>query len=620
MKTSGIKTVIHIAAVLAMILLIIISSVSGGAYIARAAVAAPEEFESRGVLEDLQGMTVDGEPFSITDYPANADGTPQLITLAEYCYAYYADMQGYYGIYIYVYNPAQTNYDFTSGKCKVEMHVGGNGNYKKYKLKLLSTTTQAGYDNRFYKLKVELTAAERTAILKALDSTERIYELSGLELLNKSLPEFPNATEYAVGGKDKDGKAYGRKYTYTGYAEGYDVSGANKSTLACTQSGVEVIEIEVQSTYYFYPNDLHTATQLNSVYFSLDNELIEKYGKLYSILAEYWQYELPPIAVVNDEDLYGYLRNAPADIAAVEEESKYQLFGYKDEHFTIVGGEYVYPCEWRYGNPFVPSFTFSEINGCERYTKKLITFKRDDPRNVTISRDDITAALLDLSEETGAPEGEYNEWLFRGGKGYMPVYIEADDLFDLKGFDTGNALNNWWLNITHQSPNNPTIEDIKPIYQITKTDLERDNWANYLLIAQEDEEAFKAYCREEVEKGKTVYLFRYGISEYKELPMEAIQNNFWNTKVRNQSVRFQTVDLDFDIIQLGFGNRTAQVFIPVVSSPMDLYASSPSMNEIIDGAKKAEWWRYAIGIGAALTAVLIIDIIVEKTVKRGSGI
>lgn len=620
MKTSGIKTVIHTAAVLAMVLLVIISSMSGGARIARAAVVALEEFERCGVLEDLKGMTVDGEPFVLSDYPANVNGTPQLITLAEYCYAYYADMQGYYGIYIYVYNPAQTSFDFTRGKCKVQMRVGGNGNYKKYTLKLLSTTTQAGYNNRFYKLKVELTAAERTGILKALDSAERIYELSGIELLDKNSPEFPNATEYAVGGRDKYGKAYGRKYTYTGYAEGYDVSGANKSTLACTQSGVEVVELEVQSTYYFYPNDLHTATQLNSVYFSLNNELIEKYGRLYSILAEYWQYELPPIAVVNDEELYEYLRCAPPDIAASEEESAYQLFGYKDEHFTIVGGEWVYPCEWRYGNPFVPSFTFSEINGCERYTKKLMTFKRDDPRNVTISYDDIKAMLLALSSETGATEGKYNEWLFRGGKGYTPINVAADDLFDLKGFDTGSALNNFWLSITNQSPNNPTIKDIKPIYPITKTDLERDNLANYLMIAQEDVAEFKAYCRAEMEKGKTVYLFRYGISEYKELPMEAIKNDFWNTKVRNQSVRFQTVDLDFDIIQLGFGNRTAQVFIPVVSSPIDIFASSPSMNEILGWVDQDEWWRYALVIAAALAVVLIIDIIAERTIKHGSGI
>lgn len=68
-------------------------------------------FEERNVLNDLTGGTVGGKKFSLTDYPHNSEGKPQIVSFTEFCYSYYAEKQGDFGIYVYVYNPQDIAFD-----------------------------------------------------------------------------------------------------------------------------------------------------------------------------------------------------------------------------------------------------------------------------------------------------------------------------------------------------------------------------------------------------------------------------------------------------------------------------------------------------------------------------
>jgi hypothetical protein len=240
------------------------------------------------------------------------------------------------------------------------------------------------------------------------------------------------------------------------------------------------------------------------------------------------------------------------------------------------------------------------------YTKKLLSFKADDPRNAVISRDDLETEMYRLAKSTGAADGKLNDYVVTGGNGYTQIDITADDLFDLNGFNAGSDIANWWHGLFGY--NNSDIDDIEPIYEVTAKDLtgEDKDISNNLLIAQSDVAAFKTYCKTEMAKGNTVYIFRYSTSEYQEMPVYVKPTGVtWVfSELNNQSLRFETIDKDFDIIQLGFGNAEKLVIIPVVSNPVDIIATSDGIvtNPFADD-DGIPWWVWLI---VAVVALILI--------------
>ncbi len=292
------------------------SNLGVGAAQARADVPqTPEKYESQSVLDDLSDMTIDGKEFSLSDYPKNAKDSPRILTFVEYCYAYNADMRGYYGLYIYVYNPQQIAFECNSGKNKLEMLAGSMQNYKKYDLQLLSMTMQAGYECRFCKFKVVFTEAQRTAILQDLNAESRVYNLSGIELLDPDGKNYPNATDYPVGGTDENGNPLGITYTYTGYAKGYGEKGTSESTLNCKVDGLETVSLEAHHTTYrpkgtAYSSGYKSKTvrnSLSSVYFAVPKNLRNNYDDLHAVHATWLEAETAPMLVTGNKDVYDNL-------------------------------------------------------------------------------------------------------------------------------------------------------------------------------------------------------------------------------------------------------------------------------------------------------------------------
>lgn len=315
-KTKKLTNAIF-AAILAIF--IIISVFGGGAFSERTAAFAAsstQAYDNSDVLDDLRGMTVDGKQFSLDDYPKNENGTVKVVTFVEYCYSYYADMQDNFGLYVYVYNPQQLIFDCASGKNMLQMRVGGgtSADFNKYNLKLCNATLQGGYENLFYKFKVDWTAAQRTAILAALDSESRVYEVSGIELLSNSLPEYPNAKEYPVGDYGTDGNAQGKKFTYTGYGKGYGQTSSEVS-LNCDVDDVEVVELEVKHTVYrphgtkysegYKATSVHNSVA--SVYFAVPKNLCGGYEELTGIHAQWLSAMTSPMLITGNKNVYNDL-------------------------------------------------------------------------------------------------------------------------------------------------------------------------------------------------------------------------------------------------------------------------------------------------------------------------
>ena len=61
-------------------------------------------YEQTDVMDDLKSSTIGGEPFDLKKYGFNAFKETQVLSLVEYCYSFYQNMQDNYGLYIYLYN------------------------------------------------------------------------------------------------------------------------------------------------------------------------------------------------------------------------------------------------------------------------------------------------------------------------------------------------------------------------------------------------------------------------------------------------------------------------------------------------------------------------------------
>lgn len=579
--------------VIFMLVIMIFSQMlcGGGFAISYAATAQQEElFDGTDIMDDLAGMTIDGKAFDLSDYSLDDDRSVEVLNFAEYCYAKDSSRSGNYALYVYFYHPQGDRLKKDSALNKIQFRAGNDENFGKYYLKYLSS-----YRDMLYKYKVVLTSKMRQEILSRLDEDNRIYEVSGIELLNE---DETNSTEYYVA----------TQYSYTGYSAGY---GSDTSTLCCTSKETDVVTLDVQGTYYRYPKTIESvleysviSTQLNSVYFAVDNKYLQKFGTIYKIWAEYWQYQLAPIVVTKNDDVYNFLQNAPADLSNVGEDTAYLLDGYssRSSNSTVHSS-------WRYGKgssyPIAGTGADKSSDYVE-YTKKVLSFKADDPRNAVISRDDLKSEMYALAESTGAENGRLNEYVLTGGNGYTKIDLAADDLFDLKGFNAGSDIANWWHGLWGY--NNADIESIGPIYEVNAVDLvgtDKDI-SNNLLIAQSDVAAFKTYCADEMAKDKTIFLFRYGQSEYQEMPVLVSPTGITSvfSQLDNQSLRFQTVDMNFDIIQLGFGNANQLVVIPVVASPIDVIANSEGIIKNPLLKNDIPWWVYLII--AIVVLVLII--------------
>jgi hypothetical protein len=101
------------------------------------------------------------------------------------------------------------------------LDTASDAHYTKYNLKYLNCSTETNYEGLFYKFRVDFTDAQQKNVLSTVNSSERVYRISGVELLTSG---NTNATEYTVA----------TTYKYSGYAAGYGSNENAESTLSCS--------------------------------------------------------------------------------------------------------------------------------------------------------------------------------------------------------------------------------------------------------------------------------------------------------------------------------------------------------------------------------------------------
>lgn len=598
-----------------LVLFVCIGVVMGGQgnLSASAASEIQTAFEESNVLDDLTGGTVGGKKFSLADYPHNSDGKPQIISFTEFCYSYYAEKQGDFGLYVYVYNPQDIAFDMQTSRNQIQLTYGDKTSYSKYILEFLNYSTQAGYEGRFFKFRVQLTESEKEDILQTVKPDARVYKVSGIELSYKG-----QVTDYPCA----------QSYTYTGFAEGYGSELATSDTLSCRVNGFEkYLTLDVHSTYYRPEgtngkND-YTQDSLHSVYFAIPRSVVSEYGKMTAVHATWLDATLAPVLVTGNKEAYdAILPYLGQNIGTNTEGLKHAYAGSANYTVTSWAGStalYGWDCAYTFNLPSswsklggtVVNKTAQEVSPL--YWLAYAGDGTDSADEYVLSSEEIENKLKEYTQKYGGElvNDRYSRVLFDTvADDFTEVNIRADEEYSLTNEVLGSS---WWdklWGITYPS----TFDGIKAIYEVTDADFKDNEKATCdgLFIAERDYAEFKEFYDANKEEN-VVYLFRYQVTDFISseathfVPESGLGEKIgaWNTEDTNAYFMQETVNLDFDIIDITCTKDNVQTVLPVVSSPIDnIPDGTPPVHTTSD--KSLSWWQILLAVLALILIVWLL--------------
>lgn len=588
-------------------------------------------FDDSNVMDDLESSTINGKPFDFIEYAFDETKSLQIVNFVEYCYSYKANMRGNYGIYIYIYNPKGLDIVENSGQNKIEMAVswvkGDDGTYRadryeKFNLKFCNKSEKANYKGLFYKFKVVDKEIDGKTMAQRVNSTERRYDVSGVELLTRG---NTNATEYGVGGI----------YKFTGYAQGYGDS--DESTLSCVVEDLETLELEVHHTYYrtnvsSLGKDHYN--EVNTVYFSVPDRIFKKYGKLQKIHAEWWEYKTKMSAITSNQSFCDQLLNyAGTDVGEYDSNVPVYLYSGYEGRATQYGPTYHY-YEWCYNCNISDRYTsLGTLSESYSYKSKstilpMAFYSPDiDVESVfnflyskPVSAGDVDSTVVadyiySYSNDLGngyidCNDRQISKDLFESyvddGRtmGYNNVTIDLQDTFDLDSYDSNHS---WWDKLWDYGFSWPSTDgdyqNVSPIVELTDDILNGDesSIAEKYLVNKDDVFNLRTFYSAEKLKNNHVILFRFANTDYYCAPAFTSAMSY-NTSLDNTDtyVAQMTCFFDFDIIDLTFNKKGVYTVIPAVSSPIDI------INDITSPPSGLDWWKIVLMVVALILFVVLL--------------
>ncbi len=592
---------------LAAILLAVVTLFSAG-YTIRAK-AEVKSYDTSDVLEDLVGYRVDGKEFDVLSYELDPTKTePEMITFVENRFSVNPTLKKDLGYYVYLYNP--------TGKAVVEdgtnVHIAfgksiATDGYREFPLKILSHADGKFKENAFYKFKIDLSSFNSTDLYNALDKDKREYKIGEINL--------------NLGSSSK-GVEVGETYTYTGFVKGYASDGELDDSLAFSKNGIEeIIHPTVTHTYYRPEgtngkND-YTQDSLHSVYFSIPNSYFEKYERLDSVHASWLAAVLNPVLVSGYTDMNTAIKPfldkdllVTANDKAYRANVPYAAFG--DYHHTAAGES-------------IAAFSYGMLDDSiggtfvDVYERKIDTlYLLFEPEN-GLSADDyvltgkkLKKAIQDFSEGEyfSLVLGKYSSRLFESYE-QIDKRIFATDEYDLT---SETFSKNWFLRMFGVKDSVPfNCQAIEAVdYNTLVSDYKQgaDYVAKSYCINAADVDDFVKVCEANDKNEQTTYLFRYELSDYVASEASIFKKGFLNVfslVSTNAYFAQETVDLDFDIIDIGFVKDGMTYYIPCVMDPIDFFPDlTPPPYTTEDGGCRNMNWKQLFGLLALLLLLVVL--------------
>lgn len=256
-------------------------------------------FDETSIEDDLKGI-------DLSAYPKDGTGKHRLLDNVGFTeFGYSDESPELFGLYFYVYNPGEREISPQSGACTVNMAVsysysGLPNSYAKLPLELCDVTA----NNRIakFRLKNSQSAYERARAYAALHDGERRYDVAGIELWFSG---DRNPTDNQVSGD-------GVSFICSGYAAGFGKDKNAQSTLVMRREDLETVSLSLDKTFYrTKTSSLGNGhqNQVDTVWFTVPNRLIETYGRLQRIKAEWYEYRTRPVVVTSNDEFYYAVQN-----------------------------------------------------------------------------------------------------------------------------------------------------------------------------------------------------------------------------------------------------------------------------------------------------------------------
>ncbi len=569
-------------------------------------------YDSTSIMDDLKDL-------DITDFPAIAKGTPQVISFMEYCYSTYALYKDYYGLYFYVYNPTEKAISATGNRANMAISYDEKGEpngYQSVELTLLDTTTDK-LSNRFFKFKVtnSLSFFDKATSYANAFKEERRYDIGGIQL---------NWKDTSAGYKMD--YTYGKTYWFKGYSKGLSPDTETAGTLTSRTGSLETIELEVQHTNYRTEDYVdNVCDELNTVYFSVPSKYFEKYGeKLQKIKATWEEYKTSPIFVTNEEAAANALKEyRGVDVVDGNDGLDYRvLWDMQTVGVSSSTATAQYGFNWAY-NRFTGNSTYAslggntyfwtdnslypllgdlEFNDLERmawifYRKNAVLDGGEvTPNDWCVTATEMETYMKEVSNElavlgeNNVSKYNYLSYLFdesidEDRLQYLDENNDGDNQTATRGritqeFDAGDDNTfllekdqSWWdtlwhgveLDDEHYSPIH-VFKSIEELSGMSATEFGKKYYVN-----ENDAQKVLDYCRGQLNIGNKPVLFRFAKTEYyASLAYFDAESNSSFTSCDGY-VAQETMFLDFDLISLTFKDKEGvQTVIPVVSDPIDI--------------------------------------------------
>lgn len=542
------KTILSSIIGLSLIFILLMSATlpSAVVYAVDGDVAPNYVFDKIDVTKDLEGS--DG--FDFSDYPADASKDTQIYTFLEY--GYDGTDNSKFGLYLYIYNPQQKDFSRSSASNKANVAVAFDekdnaSSYQRVNLIFCSATS----DKLFYKYRIDdsdgklLALAEQYAITHA---GARRYDVATVEL-------------FAYGNTTATTTSIGKSYECAGYMKGFGADKAS-NTHSVKAYSLDVLDIELNHTF-FRPegnssaqSDYTVKDQLDSVYFSFPNELIEQYGGIWKIEASYYSAMTSPILVTSTKEVYDTVlkyvgqqltknndkrgkneklnkgipfvlydstysddslaplrpincrldwnHNAKVGSVPIEDQIVYYLFytGYETSDAST---------------PYAKDFTLSG--------ERLLDYIYNYNKSYRFGKSEL---LNDKGEQLSMdmfqgymPNGETTQWFDQnveivesGQMIYVPIEITADENYTIESYKRKPTAFDWFkLYKGVYDYDRFDVQAIEPI-DVRDVDLPKEEFCKKYYFDVVDYDNVIARVRDGIKNEQTVYMFRFAQSQY----------------------------------------------------------------------------------------------------------
>lgn len=571
--------------------------------------AEEKSYDTSNVLEDLVGFRVNGNDFDVLSYESDDTiSEPQMITFVENRFSVVETLKKDLGYYIYLYNPTEKSIieDGTNIHLAFGTEAKTEG-YRAFPLKILSKENGKSRKNAFYKCKIDISTLDSKELYNLLDKDKRIYKIAEINL--------------NLDGESK-GIEVGETYTYTGFVKGYASDGELDDSLAFSKDRIEEILHPTVTHTYYRPEgtngkNAYTQDSLHSVYFSIPNNYLEKYEQLDSVHASWLAGVLNPVLVSGYTDMNTAIRPfLDKNLTTAENDKAYRanvpyvVFG----HYYIMSGGQNKLADYSYGM-LDSRIGLTPVSVDKKIDTLYLLFEPEGG----LSADDYVLTGKKLKEKIlEFSENDSQGKLFNK---YSLRLFESYDVKDERITSTDNYTlisntfsKNWFLKLFGFRDKIPTgCQAIEAVdYSVLVEDLKQgtDYVAKKYYVNAGDVDDFVETCKTNDENGQTTYLFRYELTDYVAAEATVFKKGFLNlfSKVSTNGYFAQeTVDLNFDIIDIGFTKDGSTYYIPCVMDPVDFFPDmTPPVITTEDGTGCNSNWRQLFGLLALLLLLVIL--------------